>query len=307
VLGTPQGSLPFFAGWRGTPTVDRTDGPNIAYHMVSPDNSEAIITVGKPVNTTSPATAGVAKFRPNTIVTMYPSAAEMLTRYIVPQLGFQGHLSAPEPIDNESTRNLRQQAASQGVFVDLAGIHITGIPNVGDAYVSATSFVTSHGQRTEGSQTLVRIFTAPAGRVDSLVAAFRALPAIQMNPDWIQRQQARDQQAQQQLNATMQQGNNNQQTFDAINRSNAAIAQHHAQTNAAINAMHSQTQQNIQNSNTDYAQRQQQSISDTGALQNSVTRNDNVSYKWCNAASGEVQWIWNSTLPPAGTGWSRCQ
>jgi hypothetical protein len=195
--------------------------------------------------------------------------------------------------------------------VEGAGVRVSGISGARDAMVTTVSICSACGTQIESTTTTYTIFKAPPAQLDQLVAAWSGLPAIKVNPAWLQASQQQNQQQQQMGQAGVQStaasaARQRAQTIDAVTNSQRAIAEGHARTNAQINQMHQDTQANINGQNNfDYDQ-QNRATQNAGRLTTGVINGQGSAHRWCRSGSAPV-YVWDRTTSPDGTaGWYQC-
>jgi hypothetical protein len=291
-FGIPEGKASCFAGWSCAGSVDRSDkltggAAAVELKMVSPDGSESVEYLSKPLHTGSPANPAVKQLDPRLELTMFHSTGDLLLQYAIPGLGLGGQPGAPMPAAAAAVARAEQ---NPGTFADGAKVRITGISGWKEAMVAGFTVGTNRGTRAENSMTQLTVLIAPAGKLDALEAAFQKLPPLQVDPRWQQLETARNKNIQQLNNKATQDYDARQQKMNDTNRKSNADAT--ARRDAASAASNRQTA------------REQQAAQDSAALTIALRNGQHISFKWCDGHGG-YKTVTDSVNSP-GPGYERC-
>jgi hypothetical protein len=311
VYGVPEGNLPFFAGWKGTATVERQDPqclrcPGVGLHMTSADGSEVIQQMAMPLHT-SPINLPAQYRASNAVVTRFSSTGDLLLRYVLPTLRLGGQPGTPVQFGDERAQILHQKLAEKGMgnaHVEIAGVLLSGAKPGKEYFVFGITLCSNFGTQRETTLTTVEIVEAPPGKAEALARAWMKLPVIQLNPAWQRMDDDRSRRDLAQSQATLQ---GQQQQMSNAAASQKAISDGHIAASNQSNAIARQgAADRAAQNNSDFA-KQQQLIRDSGALSTGAQNGNGSGFKYCNA-NNQSTWVYNSLNPPTAPGgpWHRC-
>jgi hypothetical protein len=223
------------------------------------------------------------------------SSANILTRYVVPNLSKGGQASAPSAPPTAAQFMQAVNGTNNGVSQsgDAARVHVSY--GATEEYIEGHT-ITSRMQGMPGgtTATTVLLYKAPAGQLDAFYQRATTTMMVTPNPQWQQRNQQMQQQAAMQA---QQQGQ----------RQRAAIMQQGQDAGAAGRAMLANTRNQI--AATGQASMNAAAASEaarhTGAVgtANYVGNRPPSTYFFCNASGGRTT---NNNPNPPGPGWYRC-
>jgi hypothetical protein len=289
-------------GWQFESNLRRDVGcspgdPFQAYRVTSPDGSIRF-QVMTPFFTAYPAQMIQGMdFSQCGVITPSMPTAQLLTRYIVPAIRKDVQVGTPEP--TEDTAQWKQQNARQmqvsSTSGDASRVKVTYTENgkAFEEWIIGMTQTTTFRQGGGGfSKTIVITMRAPAGHLADVQREVKWAANAQANPEWVQREQQRMQQATAEAQA------NGQRTRDQI----AAQARRNmdatkARTQQTIDGIHATGKASMDAARNNENARHASAVGTADYVGDRPT----TYYRWRNTVTGATQTTNNPTVP--GPNW----